>query len=127
MDRPLFKTKDGGYLRLEWQTRVNDAASEAAGRPVHDKVLFGGVTNPNSRDEATRVIERHKPDGSIVYDGDWSERFADIIEQFKRTGEAAAVGTPLRHWPPMEARMAADLGALGIYTVEDLADLTDVG
>ncbi|WP_052119966.1 hypothetical protein [Inquilinus limosus] len=127
MDRPLFKTKDGGYLRLEWQTRVNDAASEAAGRPVHDKVLFGGVTNPNSRDEATRIIERHKPDGSIWHDGDWSQRFADHIEQFKRTGEAEAVGTPLRSWPAMDARQAADLAALRIYTIEDLAGLSDTG
>lgn len=127
MDRPLFKTKDNTYLRLEWETRKNDVASEREGRPIHDKVLVGYVIVPGSRDEVARIIERHKPDGSVWQDGDWSNRFAEHVEIFKRTGAGVANGTPLRDWPAIDARVAADLAGVGIYTVEDLAGLSDSG
>ncbi|WP_343712845.1 hypothetical protein [Inquilinus sp.] len=126
MDKPLFKTSDGLWLRLEWQTRVNDAASEAEGRPIHDRVLVGYIIVPGSRDEVSRVVERHLPDGKIVPDGDWSKRFADHVDVFKREGASGALtGTPLKAWPVIDARQAADLAALQIHTVEDIADLSD--
>lgn len=126
MDQPLFKTSDGLWLRLEWQTRVNTEASEAEGRPIHDRVLNGYLIVPGSRDEATRIIERHKPDGVVVTDGDWSKRFADQVEIFKRDGGASApAGMPVKAWGAIDARQAADLAAIQIFTVEDIADLSD--
>lgn len=126
MDQPLFKTSDGLWLRLEWQTRVNDGASEAEGRPIHDRVLVGYLIIPGSRDEATRIIERQHPDGKIVPDGEWSKRFASEVEIFKRDGGATAqAGTPLKAWGAIDARQAADLAAIQIYTVEDIAGLSD--
>ena len=125
MDQPLFKTADGLWLRLEWQTRVNDAASEAEGRPIHDRVLVGYIIVPGSRDEVPGIIERHLPDGKIVQDRGWTKRFAEHIEVFKRDGGAAIIGTPLKAWPAIDARLAADLAAIQIYTVEDIAGLSD--
>lgn len=126
MDQPLFKTSDGLWLRLEWQTRVNEVASETEGRPIHDRVLVGYLIIPGSRDEATRIIERHKPDGAIVPDGEWSKRFAEHVEIFKRDGGATAqAGTPLKAWAAIDARQAADLAAIQIFTVEDIAGLSD--
>jgi cell division protein ZapA (FtsZ GTPase activity inhibitor) len=130
MDQPLFKTSDGLWLRLEWQTRVNDGASEAEGRPIHDRVLVGYIIVPGSRDEVSRIVERHLPDGKVIPDGenptDWSKRFADHIAVFKNGGAGGTLnGTPLKAWGAIDVRLAADLAALQIHTVEDIADLSD--
>lgn len=127
MNQPLFKTKEGSYLRLEWATRPNEVESEKEGRPIHDKVLLGFIMNPGSRDEASRIIERHKPDGSVIQDGDWSKKHADHVNIFKETGEGTAGGTPLSSWPAMDVSTVADMAAMKIYTVEDMAGLSDAG
>ena len=95
-------------------------------RYLCDKLGESDTGAGSCRDEATRIIERHKPDGSVVADADWAKRFATEVEMFKRDGGASAqTGTPLKAWPVIDARQAADLAAIQIYTVEDIAGLSD--
>lgn len=128
MDEPLFLIKEGKehcYLKLEWSTRVNQTASEAEGRPVHDKVLVGYLIIPGSKDQPSKTIETHKPDGTISHDGVWSQKYADYIETFKKTGEGSGIGTPLKSWPAMEIDIVANMVAAKVFTVEALAELPD--
>ena len=55
------------------------------------------------------------------------KRFARQWEEFERTGQTAQTGTPLEMWPILSPAQVATFKALSIYTVEQLAGLTDVG
>ena len=93
--------------------------SSEAGRPIYEDREFVRIfVAGDSKSEVFRQVEA----------GD-KERFAEQYRRFKdNAGEnAQLVGTPLEQWPAVNRSVAAEFAALKIRTVEQLADLSDIG
>ena len=128
--RPMFKTKDGALVTFHWDTARNESASAAEGRPIYDKTLMATVfAAGDPKSEAIHEIERHFHDGRQPRVRQaLRERFADELASWERKeGGVESAGTPLSQWPSMDASLVATLRELRIYTVENLATLSDAG
>lgn len=92
--------------------------SERQGRDVHEM-----------REKIRIVIagDKHTEANRLATDED-RERFHEVYARFKRGEEARKqiVGTHISAAPFLNAALVADLEYLNIYTVEALADLSDV-
>lgn len=55
------------------------------------------------------------------------ERFPEEWAKYEKGQVQAKSGTPLEMWPRMTPAMVANLKALNIYSVEDMATLSDIG
>lgn len=108
----------------------NKAKSDKEGRPIFEPKSFVELRHPGDRlysfvdeiDEHGRSLAK-RADGTPV--SDYSERFPRDFAAFKRGEERAAVGTPLEEWSALSRSRAAELKALNILTVEELADVQD--
>jgi hypothetical protein len=93
----------------------DEAASDAAGRPIFKEVDWIHIHIPTSPMDDVRTMVNK---GHI-------QRFPDEYEHYKRTSRAEATeGTPLKMWPAVEKREVFELAEVGITTVEQLAELT---
>lgn len=128
MDPVLYKTDDGNFVRFEETTARNEAASAEAGRPIFDKVLLATVLVPGSRQEAVHEIERSFVDGSVRRRDATAQRFEKQLAAFRASHASRDLtGTPVEQWPSLDVRQIAELRALGVFTVEALAALSDAG
>jgi hypothetical protein len=93
-------------------------ATIAAARPIFKTYEFCEIRIPGDKTNVRQGrVDKMHPDPRI--------RFAEAYARFKR-GEAIQVqGTLLREWAMIPRAEAKTLEAAGIYTVEQLANLTD--
>ena len=93
----------------------DDAATEAAGRPIYKDVEFIRILNGKDN-----IIDRP------VRDTD-KQRWPRAYAAWKQTGasDPGAVGTRLEMWPQMSRAQVEEFKHFKIYTVEQLADLAD--
>ena len=131
----MVKGPDGTILRFFYDTARNEAASAAEGRPIFDSVLFVDVITPGQKSSTPRFeIERVWAEQSLKvlnltaptrksfrYDA-----FREQIDKFKSDEKAQDMaGTPLKQWPRIDRGLAASLAAVNVYTVEQLAGVSD--
>ena len=95
-------------------TKVNEQKSQEAGRPVHDDVDLVRIVVPGQRD--TVVAE-------ATYE--YQQRFPKQWAQFKANAEQVGSGTPLAEVTWLTQAQIADLRALHVRTVEQLASMPD--
>ena len=93
----------------------NNFRSEQEGRPVYDdvekvEIIIPGMTQSIA---VERVNEGHKMR--------WPQHYA----AFQKGLEPVHDGTPLEEWPPLSPAQVANLKALQVHTVEQLANITD--
>lgn len=103
--KPVFK-----LVQIE-----NKAKSREAGRPIFEDREYVEIIIPGSKNErpVRPVREQDK------------ERWPDEYRRFKEGQEEAQDGTPLEQWPRMTRSRVYELKAVGVFSVEDLAALTD--
>lgn len=89
-------------------------ASKEAGRHVFHDVIMISVIQPG---------EKEKID--VLADDMHKRRFPKAWENFQKGIEAAVSGTPLDHLFPAEPSTIANLKAFNIFTVEQLAAISD--
>lgn len=94
----------------------NSFKSSQEGRPIFDEVEFVRIIIPG---DTKTVID-------TKVNAEYRHRFADLYERFKKGMAQAVSGTPLEVWPQMTVGQVAELKAMHITTVEQLADLSDV-
>lgn len=137
MEEPIwYPLPDKNMVRFEYTTARNGPASTALGRPVHDKLTQATVVSPGKRNsEATMILEREIP--PTVEGGQPTvKRYEDKIRSLPGLEEALArfkkdqapaegSGTPLADWPTLGVSQVADLRALNIHFVEQLAAADD--
>lgn len=131
----MVKGPDGTILRFFYDTARNEVASAAEGRPIFDSVLFVDVITPGQKASTPRFeIERVWAEPSLKalnlttptrksfrYDA-----FKEQVEKFKADEKAVDMaGTPLKQWPRMDRALAATMAAVNVYTVEQLAGISD--
>jgi hypothetical protein len=107
--------QDTARPRFYMQAVENKAKSTLEGRPVFDEREMVEIRIPGDRlaTHVNYVLDEHR------------QRWPDHYAAFKRGEARAASGTPLEHWPPMTTGRVATLKALGILSVEELANLPD--
>lgn len=91
--------------------------SEQEGRPIYKDTEFVKIMIPGDKNySAEREATQHD-----------KERFALEYARFKNgmKEEEQATGTPLKHWPAISRSMAKEFAAFNVYTVEQLAGMSD--
>lgn len=103
-------------LFVQFYTRavLHGAESEAAGRPVHKPIPYVKIMQPGERD----VTERPAHDGDRA-------RFPKQWQAYKDGLEQQPDGTPLDTLFPAQPEIVADYRAMRVFTVEQLATLSD--
>jgi hypothetical protein len=91
------------------------AATAAKGRPVVRQVEMVRVYIPGDRNN---VVERRVKEADKI-------QYAKEYAAFKKVEEFVPEGTRLEHWPILNRAQVIDLKYLNIWTVEDLANLSD--
>jgi hypothetical protein len=114
------------YVEFSNEPVHMSAESARQGRPVfkdvpHITILFPG-------DKTKKVVRpvRMTPDESAPYAPD-PERFPRQWAQFKNNDEQTQSGMPIDQWPPLTKSQVLELKAMKIFTVEQLAAVTDNG
>jgi hypothetical protein len=107
--------KDSAVPHFYMGARENAAKTREMGRPMFDDVEMVRVIIPGDRlaNFVDEVSDEHR------------NRWPDHYAAFKRGELRASTGTPLEHWPPMTTARVAEMKALNIFSVEDLANLSD--
>ncbi|MBF0309844.1 MAG: hypothetical protein HQL56_09975 [Magnetococcales bacterium] len=88
--------------------------SEQEGRPIHTQKVYVRILTPGQKDEFVGPAR----------DKD-RERFPRQWDAFQRNMTLPLDGTPLEQWPALEVSQVADLKSLNIFTVDQLASLSD--
>lgn len=104
----------------------NNFKSQEAGRPIFDDVEIVEIRAPGSKDvKAFPATDRSHWSGAQYGDEQveitYAERFAIQYRQFKAKEAQTISGTPLAHVPFLTEARRAELRALSVYTVEQLA------
>lgn len=109
------REQDTARPRFYREAVQNHAASEKEGRPIFEDREMVEVIVPGDRLSTFvgYVEDRHR------------ERWPDAYAAFKRGEQRAAHGTPLEHWPILTTARVAELKAMNILSVEELANVTD--
>lgn len=97
---------------------LNPHKSAEAGRAIFDEKDFITIWTPGSQ---LTVIDAPMDSGFYM------QRFRQKYDQWKAGIDAAASGTPLEHFPFLfqKVGLTAELKAMHIHTVEQLAELPD--
>lgn len=95
----------------------NMKKSEEAGRPIFEDVEYIRILFPGDN---TREIYRPAKDED-------KQKYADEYRRFKEGLEQTFSGTPLSAWGALHSSTIAELKALRVYTVEQLANLSEIG
>lgn len=118
--------KDTARPRFHMLPVQNMALSEKEGRPIFEDKEMVEIRIPGDPKISWvgPVTEQQKIEGQWV---DSRARFPKEYEAFKRGEQVATTGTPLEQWPQpgMTSARVHELKALNVFSVEDLAGITD--
>lgn len=105
---------------------VKDERASRDGPAIFDTVHQVRVVVAGARGGEGPVYEmwRRKHDGTEKI-GEGFKRFAKPYGEWKDGKTPAHTGTPLEQWPLMDVAMVATLKASHVYTVQQLAELSD--
>lgn len=102
-------------IRFTIESKQDDAASRAAGRPIFKDVEYIEIRLPGDR-----LLINHFP-----VEAEHRQRYARQYQHWKQTQQDPTSGTPLKEWAPLARSQVEYLAYSGIKTVEDLAGATD--
>lgn len=110
----IFGTDDRMMARFFHHPSLSKFKSDEAGRPVYDDILMIEVIQPGEKDPV-RVLANQ-----------WHKnRFPKQWEAFQNGIKHESAGTRLEHLFPSEPGQIKSLEAVNIFTVEQLAQLSD--
>lgn len=113
----IVQQADRRFVEFFRGSRLNGAASQAAGRPIHEPVDMLKLIHPGERDvHILEVQEHHK----YQFPRQWAAYEAGQSKE-------AQAGTPIDVIYPDEPEMVRQFKALHIYTAEQMAGLTEQG
>jgi hypothetical protein len=114
----LYEKDDKLFVKFHTQAVLHPAKSTQAGRPVYDDVDMITIRTPGS--QLTSIV------APVKY---YMDRFGDKYRLWKSSQLEAASGTPIENFPFLFTKpsMIAELKYRNIFTVEQLAELSDTG
>lgn len=93
----------------------NNNRSKAEGRPCYDNKVYVRIISPGDK---TSEVDR------LAHQGDF-DRFPNQYKAFLNKNEAVVEGTPLEHWPALDAALLKECKEASLFTVEQVAALPD--
>lgn len=110
-------TVEGGQAFAEFfsEATYSQTKSEQAGSPIYDTVTMVRICIPG--DPGNQVVCRARDDHKT--------RFRDAWDAFEKQERLELSGTTVDNWPAIRKAEVARLKHLGIYTVQQLAGLSD--
>lgn len=112
----------GLYVEFYLENEHMAFRSEEEGRPIYEKVPMIRIYTPG--DKTKVVVRKVNQESNGGYPSD-PQRFPRQWSAFKEGVEATASGFPLEEWPIMTTGQVKVLNAVNIYTVEQLAAVSD--
>jgi hypothetical protein len=103
------------YVQFYIRPVMNNFRSSEEGRPIYEEKEYIRIIVPG--DSKTTV--------DCPVDDTFRMRFEKQYDKFKKGLAQAVEGTPLEMWPQMTVGLCAELKAMNISTVEQLASLDD--
>lgn len=98
----------------------NNAKSTEAGRPIFDEFDYIEITTPGGKSKVSRKANEED-----------KKRFSSHWElyQAKQNGATGdmVIGTPIDQWPALSTGQVHEFRAIGIRTVDQIANLNDQG
>lgn len=114
---PLWAEDHKYVVSFYPKTVENAAKSKAEGRPIHDAQDWIKMFMPGDK-----TSETDRPVKEVD-----KERFKARWQAYLEKRTIATEGTALESWPILGVAQIADLKAIGISTVDQLANVTDEG
>ena len=120
------------YVQFERVAKEDKVATLAAGRSISVDVDYALITPPYSRDCVRMTIKRWKETNQYEarqgrLPDKWVKQWDDAYEAWKNGEEIPLDGTPIKEWSAISPAQIKNLIAIGILTVEDLAQANDQG
>jgi len=103
------------YVQFYIRPVMNNFRSSEEGRPIYEEQEYIRIIVPG--DSKTTV--------DCPVDDTFRMRFEKQYDKFKKGLAQAVEGTPLEMWPQMTVGLCAELKAMNVSTVEQLAALDD--
>lgn len=108
--------KKGGTIVFFYDREVqNNAKSLAEGRPIFDLVCYIKKLIPG--DSRLEVDRKASQQDKLAFQAEY--------DQYLKKQQVPLTGTPLEAWPPLDRKMVAELKAMNIFSVDQLASLPD--
>ena len=110
-----FDNKDTCRPLFRMEAKQNKAKTLTEGRPIFDQVPFVTIISPGDTKNVpdTKVLDEHR------------QRWPKQWEAFQKGLEQPINGTPINQWPILNNAQVKELQALNIYTIEEVASLSD--
>ena len=107
---------------------LNEAKTLAAGRKIYDTMQVCKIYTPGSKDNSVAPALGHShwiidPETGGEVSVSYAERFKPQYRQYKERRTQTKSGTPLSEVPFLTAGRQAELRALNVYTLEQLAGI----
>lgn len=112
------------YVEFEMVPVLQKFETDKHGRPIYKDVAFVHIRFPGDK---TKVVRRPVKEVSDLSGPSDMERFPKQWAAFKSQGQVATIGTPLEQWPLLSRSQVAELKALNIFSVDQLAAMPDTG
>lgn len=117
-------------VRFYAKPKLNKVKSAEVGRPIYDEVETVEVIVAGDKHFRPH-FPAHEP--TVTFDTTtqqedrrtWAERYPEEYKAYKLQGHQSITGTPLEAWPILGRAQVAELKALDIFTVEQIADMND--
>jgi hypothetical protein len=104
---------------------IKDEKASMDGPPVFDRSVQVRVVVAGTRgDGPIYEMQRTRSDGTVKQ-GDGYYRFREPFDIWMKGQTPSESGTPLEQWPLMDVATVASLKAANVYTVQQLATLSD--
>jgi hypothetical protein len=120
------------YVRFEKRPIEDRDESIKKGHWVGKDVVYALVTPPGTKDvvvveaeEWIKRLKREETEGRIP--PQFVDAYERAFEKYKKGEEIPLDGTPIRGWPPLSPAQQQNCIAMGVLTVEDLANLNSEG
>ena len=128
---PTIADKRPPYVRFEEREMgLNEVETKAQGRPIPRIVALALITPHGSKDVVEKIADTwleqiHKQALAGSYPLEWVNFFKAQYEEWKKGNELPREGEPVQTWPQASSEQRRRLKAIGLTTVEDLAEVPD--
>lgn len=114
----IYKDDHKLYIKFFTKAVMNPLTSTKNGRPMYDEVDYIEIRIPGSQLTCVKAP---------IDDFNYMDRFGDKYRQWKKDNKDVLSGTPIDSWPYLLGKVGqiAELKAMNIHTVEQLAGLDD--
>jgi hypothetical protein len=127
-DQTIYIVRHGDdnrlFVEFYYRAQPDPELSAVEGRPVFREVPYVRMRVPGDKTTCIdRPVQMEACYGSQRASD--PERFPRQWQAFLNKGRQTAVGTPLEQWPVLSVSRIAELHAVGLHTVEQIAELPD--